>query len=1734
MYGYQEEYVIDQARNLIPAVLAFSGFLFAQQQVTLNCIGSVASYTVPAGVTTLQIQASGAQGGAGSSGAGGKGATLTAAFPVTPGETLHVVVGCAGATNGLDGGGGGASFVYRTATAGGLLVAAAGGGGGEGSSPGANGSATTSTVVAGGLGPGAGGTNGSGGGAGAGTGGGGLLTTGAGVGGAAGGQSLASGAAGGSGSGAASGGFGGGGAGPNGGGGGGGGYNGGGGGGQAGGGGGGGSFSATPLISSSGGAQPGNGQVVITIPPPAIFNCTGALQTFQVPAGVSSVTITASGGQGGSGPTAGGKGASLTAAIPVTPLETLNVLVGCAGASANGDGGGGGGGSFVYRAATGQGLLLAAAGGGGAADVTAGLDGSATTTAVNGQSFGTHLGGTAGTGGNGGGSGTMPPGGGGGGGLLTGGGLAGQPLVLGGAGGSGGTGGAGGFGGGGGGNSIGGGGGGGYNGGGGGCGGQNNCAGGGGGSFSATTPSSSQSGAQTGNGQVSITWIGGVTATAGNPQSNPAGAAFSTPLEVTVTDPDGVYQSGVIVTFTAPGSGASTQSTTMTATTDATGRARVTPIANSTAGVYPITATASNYTSATFIVSNVNTANASGACTLTTGTDDLSAGSLRSQVATCGKGGTITLPSGPAYVLTQGVDIPLIQDITIAGPSGSQIPVSAGLLSRHFFVNSGTVQLENLQLLNGRVVGGKGGDGASGGGGGAGLGGSIFQNGGVLVLGNVQFFSNSAVGGAGGNSNGGGFGGAGGGVGGPGGPGGNVNSNANGGGGGDFGTSGSSGGDGAGGGICGGGSCANGGYGGGGAGGGGIAGFGGGTGGAAFAGGNGGSAYGGSIFARNGVLFLNNVSFLACAVTGGAAGSGIGSPSAGVGIGPSIEVRPGVNATSLLTTFGAGCDSDGPLAAAFIGLSGTPQTAPAGFGFAQPLVAIVLSGGVNPVVGLPVVFVGPSSGASINPASVSAVTDASGHGTASVTANSTVGGPYSVTATVGGQSLTLNYILANAAPPTHFLVTAPSSATAGSAFNFTVTALDGSNNTVSSYTGPVHFSSTAGSAVLPANTTLTNGAGTFSATLNTAGSQTITATDTNNSSLTGTSNTIAVSAAAATHFAVTAPSTVTAGSAFNFTVTALDQFNNTATGYAGHAHFTSTDGQAVLPADSLLSNGTGTFAATLKTAGNQTITGTDTVSSSITGTSNSIVVSAASATHFSVSAPVSATAGTSFNFTVTALDQFNNTATVYGGSVHFSSSDAGVGVVLPANATLVSGVRTVSATLVTAGSQTLTATDSSNSAITGTSNSIAVSSAAGTHFSVSAPSSATAGSAFNFIVTALDQFNNTATGYTGHVHFTSTDGQATLPADSTLTNGTGTFAATLRTAGSQTITATDTSASSITGTSNTIAVSAAAATHFTVSAPSSAAAGAAFNFTVTALDQFNNTSTGYAGTVHFTSTDGQAILPANTGLSNGTGTFSATLKTVGSRTITATDTGNSAITGTSNSIVVSAAAATHFSVSAPSTAIGGVAFSFTVTALDQFNNTATGYGGTVRFSSSDTAATLPGNSGLTGGVGTFSATLRTAGSQTITATDNANSLITGTSGAINVTAPPLLTMAFAQPLLTQFGTTSLTYTLTNSNAFTLTGVGFTNLLPSIIQTTFAPGQGSTCGGTLTVSATSVTLSGATMAAGASCTVIVGIAGTGQGIATNTATAVSDQTGVSTTPATALVGVQGRNGISIGR
>jgi hypothetical protein len=135
-------------------------------------------------------------------------------------------------------------------------------------------------------------------------------------------------------------------------------------------------------------------------------------------------------------------------------------------------------------------------------------------------------------------------------------------------------------------------------------------------------------------------------------------------------------------------------------------------------------------------------------------------------------------------------------------------------------------------------------------------------------------------------------------------------------------------------------------------------------------------------------------------------------------------------------------------------------------------------------------------------------------------------------------------------------------------------------------------------------------------------------------------------------------------------------------------HFTSSDGTALLPADATLSNGVGTFNATLKTAGSQTLAATDTVTTSITGSAG-ITVDKVATTTALTAVPATANFGQSVTLTATVSLPSGNTGTATG-AVDFSDGGvaitgcSGVAVDVSGNATcttasLAAGVRSLRA-----------------------------------------------------------------------------------------------------------------------------------------------------------------------------------------------------------------------------------------------------------------------------------------------------------------------------------------------------------------------------------------------------------------------------------------------------------------------
>jgi hypothetical protein len=151
---------------------------------------------------------------------------------------------------------------------------------------------------------------------------------------------------------------------------------------------------------------------------PLVFNYSGSIVNWTVPAGVTSITITAKGAEGGnyiSSPNArAGLGASMTGTFSVTPGNQLKILIGGSTPGWNN----GGGGTFVTDVSNNP--LIVAGGGGGS---SAGRDNAAKhgqTGTSGGASGNSSCNGAGGTGGNGGGaSGCGSNYMGGGGGLLT-------------------------------------------------------------------------------------------------------------------------------------------------------------------------------------------------------------------------------------------------------------------------------------------------------------------------------------------------------------------------------------------------------------------------------------------------------------------------------------------------------------------------------------------------------------------------------------------------------------------------------------------------------------------------------------------------------------------------------------------------------------------------------------------------------------------------------------------------------------------------------------------------------------------------------------------------------------------------------------------------------------------------------------------------------------------------------------------------------------------------------------------------------------------------------------------------------------------------------------------------------------------------------------------------------------------------------------------------------------------
>jgi uncharacterized repeat protein (TIGR01451 family) len=219
----------------------------------------------------------------------------------------------------------------------------------------------------------------------------------------------------------------------------------------------------------------------------------------------------------------------------------------------------------------------------------------------------------------------------------------------------------------------------------------------------------------------------------------------------------------------------------------------------------------------------------------------------------------------------------------------------------------------------------------------------------------------------------------------------------------------------------------------------------------------------------------------------------------------------------------------------------------------------------------------------------------------------------------------------------------------------------------------------------------------------------------------------------------------------------------------------------------------------------------------------------------------------------------------------------------------------------------------------------------------------------------------------------------------------------------------------------------------------------------------------------------------------------------------------------------------------PTTPLTGVGFTDTLPAglVVSTPNGLTGScgGGTITASPGSSTVSLSVATLAGGASCTFSVNVMgtTAGSK-VNTTGNVTSTEGGTGGTATATlvvvAPPTLTKSFADGTIAVGASTTLTFIVSNPNAATaLSGIGFTDTLPSGLVVSTPNGLTGSCGGgtiTATAGSSSLSLTGATLAGAASCTFSVSVTGTLAGTQVNTTSTVSSNQGGSGAAATATL------------
>jgi hypothetical protein len=625
---------------------------------------------------------------------------------------------------------------------------------------------------------------------------------------------------------------------------------------------------------------------------------------------------------------------------------------------------------------------------------------------------------------------------------------------------------------------------------------------------------------------------------------------------------------------------------------------------------------------------------------------------------------------------------------------------------------------------------------------------------------------------------------------------------------------------------------------------------------------------------------------------------------------------------------------------------------------------------------------------------------------------------------------------------------APQGQTVGVPFNVTVRACDATWNTVATVTNSVTLTSTDASASLPASFQLASGTQTVQVTLNAAGSFTFSAKDNSDSTIPqATSSSVLSMVLQGFTFSNLRGKGFPAGQPQQVTITAVNPSGQTVdyNGPVSLRELTSygigrTSPTTITMSGGSWSGGVAFYRADMTNShphgGNVNLYAYLAASTSVNGTSDPFSVSPGSFSRLLMIAPgqdpapgeiagftgspAAQSAGQGFAVDVYATDAYFNPVGS-GDNMRITSSDAAASSV---SGTLSGGYRRYTFTLKTVGTQTLTVSDLSRPSITGmTSMGIDVMANAAQQFRVDPIASPqTAGVSVSVRIRATDQSGNTVAGFNGSAILIANTGPGSITPESvTFTNGVWQGPMTFKGAGgSVQFTVSDFSAPPHTGTSNSFVVNAGPVAKMFVyfpgmtpqggtitgysGVPTDQQAGATFNMTVRACDQYWNRVQGNTDTVSLTSTDAFATMPAQITLVNGELVVPVKMYRSGLQRVSAHDETNSGVTDyTSTQIRINGGPYSRIVVLcpgesiAPGTAQGrtgtatdqSINYSFVVTvqATDQWFNPVGGATDVIHLTSGDPLAQLPADQAMVDGVAQMSMRLSTGGFQQITASN---------------------------------------------------------------------------------------------------------------------------------------------------